>query len=571
MPTPVSRRAKDGFRTSIALVVLASLSFAQTHDDSAENVKPAAIPAAPMGWNSWNSFANLIDSKIAVQQAQAMVDSGMKAAGYQFVVVDEGWWKGARDGAGNIVVDARQWPALKPGQRAGDMSNLAQYIHSLGLKAGIYTDAGKSGCSFAGPDIGPKYPGTGSEDHYDQDFLQFARWGFDYVKVDWCGGAEEKRIGAVQYAEVARAIQKAERTTGHRIYFLICEWGSQNPWNWAPGVGGIVSDIWRTGGDIVAPVVEEAKDEAHLKRTATLKNVLSAFDAGMHPEAQHTGYYNDLDMMVIGMRGMQEDWDRVHKGLRAVSSAPLMVGADLTRLSKSNLALLTNPEVLALHNDPVGVQAIKVAEPGPGLQVWAKPLAKPGERAVVLLNRTESAAAVSVAWAQLGLAPAPAHVRDLFARRDAGRFDAAYTATVPAQDLVMLIVSGQERASVLYTATGGTELIGGAAAEPCRDCPGGRSVTIGGNKALSFRDVRSAKGPVFARVIYRSGARETVVGRLSVNAARSTGVAFPPTGGETRALTLYLSLRGENHPNDLEFTAPCGADVALEAISVSSW
>jgi len=542
MPTEVSRAA-------IALAALASLSFAQPHQNYAE-IKPAAIPGAPMGWNSWNSFANLIDSKIAVEQAQALVDSGMKAAGYQYVVIDEGWWKGARDGAGNIVVDPRQWPALKPGQRAGDMSNLAQYIHSLGLKAGIYTDAGRSGCSFAGPDIGPKYPGTGSEGHYDQDFLQFAKWGFDYVKVDWCGGAAEKRIGAVQYAEVAHAIEKAEKATGHGIYFSICEWGSQKPWNWAPGVGGIVSDIWRTGGDIVAPVVEEAKDEAHLKRMATLKNVLTAFDAGIHPEAQHTGYYNDLDMMVIGMRGMRENWDRVHMGLWAVSSAPLMVGADLTRLPKSSLAMLTNPEVLAVHNDPAGVQAIKVAEPAPGLQVWAKPLAKPGERAVVLLNRTASPAAISVTWAELGLASAPAQVRDLFAKRNAGRFDAVYTVTVPAQDLAMLTVSGQEKGAAFYSAAGDTEL-------------------IGGNKALSFRDVRSRKGATFVRVIYSSRARATVVGRLSVNAARSTGVAFPPTGGETRALTLYLLLRGENLPNNLEFSAPCGDEIALEGISVS--
>ena len=148
--------------------------------------------------------------------------------------------------------------------------------------------------------LGPKYNNTGSEGHYEQDFVQFSKWGFDYVKVDWCGGAEEKRPGAVQYAQVARAIQHAEKTTGRRLFLSICEWGSQNPWFWAPGVGGIESTVWRTGGDIIPPVVESLEDPEHAKRFITLKNVLDSFEAGMHPEAQHTGYYNDLDMMVMG-------------------------------------------------------------------------------------------------------------------------------------------------------------------------------------------------------------------------------------------------------------------------------
>ena len=538
---------------------------------SVVEAKAAAIPAAPMGWNSWNSFANLIDSRIAMQQAKALVDSGMKAAGYEYAVIDEGWWKGQRDRDGNIVVDPQQWPALRPGQKAGDMSNLAEYIHSLGLKAGIYTDAGKNGCGFAGPDLGPKYPGTGSEGHYDQDFLQFAKWGFDYVKVDWCGGAEEKLAGETQYAAVAKAIQKAEAATGRSLYLSICEWGSQKPWNWAPGVGGSTADIWRTGGDIVEPVVEAATDEAHLKRIVTLKNVLKAFDAGIHPEAQHTGYYNDLDMMVIGMRGMTEPWERVHMGLWAISGSPLMVGADLTRLKGPSLAMLTNAEILAVHNDLLGVQAIKVAEPKPGLQVWAKPMAQPGKRAVVLLNRTESAATVSVEWSQLGLASSLASVRSLFDARNVGQYNSAYGTTVQAGDLVMLAVSGQDNAGTLYSAAeAGNELAGGAVAEPCPDCPGGRSVTIGGKKSLVFRGVRSAT-PAFVRIIYRNNSKTAVVARLIVNESQTTAVAFTPTGKEQRALTLRLSLGDRDRLNVLDFAAPSGGAIALNAIVVSPW
>jgi Alpha galactosidase A len=148
----------------------------------------ACFCAAPMGWNSWNSFANIVNSEIVQQQAKALASNGLKEAGYEYVVIDEGWWLGERDAAGNIVVNPKQWPAIKSGQKDGDMANIADYIHSLGLKAGIYTDAGRDGCSMY-PDSGPKYMNTGSEGHYEQDFLQFSKWGFDYVKVDWCGGA----------------------------------------------------------------------------------------------------------------------------------------------------------------------------------------------------------------------------------------------------------------------------------------------------------------------------------------------------------------------------------------------
>ena len=141
-----------------------------------------------------------------MEQAKAMVSSGMKLAGYQYINIDEGWWLGARDASGNIVVEAKQWPALQPGEHDGDMSNIVKFIHAQGLKAGIYTDAGEAGCGFYGPDLGPPMPHTGSEGHYDQDFLQFAEWGFDYVKVDWCGGDHENLDPAVQYAEIAHAI-----------------------------------------------------------------------------------------------------------------------------------------------------------------------------------------------------------------------------------------------------------------------------------------------------------------------------------------------------------------------------
>ena len=248
---------------------------ATTHPSSHPMTRMAArqisVTPPPMGWSSWNSFSNTIDSKITMEQAKAMVLSGMKLAGYQYINIDEGWWLGSRDAKGNIVVEAKQWPALQPGEHDGDMSNIVRFIHAQGLKAGIYTDAGEAGCGFYGPDLGPSMPHTGSEGHYDQDFLQFAEWGFDYVKVDWCGGDHENLDPAVQYAEIAHAIHRAEIISGHRLYYSICNWGSKSPWTWAPGIGGVAADIWRTSGDIVAPIVANTNNG---NRKASIKGVL---------------------------------------------------------------------------------------------------------------------------------------------------------------------------------------------------------------------------------------------------------------------------------------------------------
>ena len=486
-----------------------------------------------MGWNSWNSFANIVNSEIVQQQANTLATNGMKEAGYQYVVIDEGWWLGERDATGNIVVNPKQWSAIRPGQKDGDMANIAAYIHSLGLKAGIYTDAGRDGCSMY-PDSGPKYMHTGSEGHYEQDFLQFSKWGFDYVKVDWCGGAKEKRSGAVQYAEVARAIQRAEKITGRPLFFSICEWGSQNPWVWAPGVGGIESTIWRTGGDIIPPVVESLHDAEHEKRVITLQNVLDSFNTGMHPEAQHTGYYNDLDMMVIGMRGMSEAMDRIHMGLWAIASAPLMVGSDLTRLSPASLSLLTNKDVLAIHNDPYSLQPIKVAEPFPGVQVWAKPMAVAGRRAVAILNRTDAAAQVKIDWSKLGLESAPRSLRDVWNRQAVAPSEATFN--VPAQDIVLLSLEGEDKKPAEYRAS---------------------ESEINGIQAMS--------APTFAQLEFVNNSGRVAVVRVKSTSGLSTALALPATTGlNTSTIGLILP----HGTADLAFDAQPGV---IRNLFVYSW
>lgn len=480
--------------------------------ESAAKQIPITLP--PMGWSSWNSFSNTVNSEIIMAQAKAIISTGMAKAGYQYINIDEGWWLGERDTDGNIVVDAKTWPALAPGERAGDMANIVRYIHSLGLKAGIYTDAGNDGCSMY-PDLGPVYQHTGSEGHYERDFLQFARWGFDYVKVDWCGGDKEKLDPAVQYAEIARAISMAESATGHPLFFSICEWGKDSPSTWAPNVGGAIADIWRTSGDIVTPIVAHNKFSGRL---ASFSGVLSNFDQGVHPEAQHTGYYNDPDMMVIGMPGLTDAQNRTHMSLWSISGAPLLVGADLTKLSDTTLATLTNPEVLAVDQDALGLQGVKVATYGDGLEVWSKALSTPGERAVLMLNRTGEGMSIKVNWSDLGLPDSTsATVRDVWAHRDLGSLNGSYSTTVPALDAVMLIVHGSDWNLTEYSASASEAEMANGTTTP-------RNLTV------SFTQVASHEPMARVRIAYINSDNSSRFAELRVNGRTATRIAFPPTG-----------------------------------------
>ncbi len=471
----------------------------------------------------------------------------MAKAGYQYVNIDEGWWLGERDGAGNIVVPAKAWPAIKPGERDGDMSNIVRAIHGMGLKAGIYTDAGMDGCSMY-PDLGPVYQHVGSEGHYEQDFLQFAQWGFDYVKVDWCGGDKEKLDPAVQYAEVARAIAKAEAATGRRLYFSLCEWGKNNPWTWAANVGGAPADIWRTSGDIVAPIVPHQK---YSGRLASFPGVLSNFDQGVHPEAEHTGFYNDPDMMVVGMPGLTDAQSRVHMSLWAISGAPLLVGADLTTMSEATRATLTNADVLAVDQDSLGLQGVKAASYGDGLEVWSKALTTPGERAVLLLNRTGDAVSITAHWADLGLdTTAAATVKDVWAGKELGSFNAAYSATVQPNDAVMVIVRGSEGKMNTYRPSAGAEVSKG--------------------HEVNFTQVAARVPMARVRITYSNPDKAPRYAELRVNGQIATRVAFAPTGSGNSlgAVWVEAPLDRTGAANVLNFSAICDPGPAIESIAV---
>jgi hypothetical protein len=544
---------KYAIRAFLATAALcaAMSGFAQT------SPKQVSVPPPPMGWSSWNSFSNTVNSEIVMSQAKAMVSSGMAKAGYQYINIDEGWWLGERDAEGNILVDHAAWPAIEDKEDSGDMRNIVRFIHSQGLKAGIYTDAGMDGCSTVGPDLGPSYPHTGSEGHYEQDFLQFAKWGFDYVKVDWCGGDKENLDPAVQYAEIAQAIARAEAITGHTLYFSICNWGKNSPWTWAPNIGGVKAAIWRTGGDIVAPIVAGTKNA---DRKAELKEVLREFDQAQHPDAQHTGFYNDPDMMVVGMPGLTELQNRVHMSLWAISGGPLLAGADLSKLTPADLATLTNPEVLAIDQDPLGLQSYKVASPAKGLEVWSKPLTTPGERAVLLLNRTGAAEEIGFHWNDLGLrSDGEATVRDPWERKDIGQFVGNYSAPVPAEDAVLLIVLGKEGATTLAFPD---EMKGSASFA--------LSVPLGPRQQATFSKIGSRLPVARARITYSNPGKVDRVAELRVNDRAATRIIFPPTGaeGSFAFVSIECTLDIAGRKNVLSFSSPLDAGPAIQSISI---
>jgi len=529
------------FRKPFLLALIFSVA-ASTFAQSAPKPTPPQ-PLPPLGWSSWNSFSNTINSAITQSQADAMHASSLAKAGYQFINIDEGWWLGERDAEGNIVVDPKAWPAIAPGEKPGDMANIVRYIHAKGLKAGIYTDAGKNGCSMY-PDLGPAYWNVGAEGHYEQDFLQFARWGFDYVKVDWCGGDKEGLDPAVQYAEIARAIDRAAKLTGNRLYYSICNWGRQNPASWGPGIGGSHQAIWRTSDDIVAPVVAGSINES---RKVAFDKMLHNFDLGIHPEAQHTGFYNDPDMMVLGMPGLSPSQNRLHLALWAISAAPLLIGADLTRLDPETTAALANPTLVAIDQDPLGLQSVKVKELGPGLEIWSKYLAGSGRRAVVLLNRTYFPAPFAMNLADLGLTDAKATVRDLWANRDLPVSSGKVEAVVPAQDGILLTVEGGEGEFHSYQPT----------AQPG---------ALAAEQTLFAALPQGSQPWKQIRIHYQNKTAASQLVELFVNGQTGTRISLPPTGADSATVWIEANFDRPTSKNQITFTNING--VSVEALDV---
>jgi alpha-galactosidase len=355
----------------------------------------------PMGWNSWNKFACNVSEELIKQVADAMATNGMKDAGYQYIVIDD-CWQVDRDPQGNILADAKRFPS--------GIKALADYIHSKGLKFGIYSDAGTLTCQ--------KRPG--SRGYEFQDARQYAAWGVDYVKYDWCSTSTQNQQAS--YSIMRDAMEKSARP----MVFSLCEWGSSRPWLWAKDVG----NLWRTTGDI--------QDCWDCKRDWGGMGFVHILDlqAGLESYAG-PGHWNDPDMLEVGNGGMTTTEYRSHFSLWCILAAPLIAGNDIRTMSPEIADILKNKEVIAVDQDPLGSQGRRVKREG-DVEVWAKQLAD-GGRAVALLNRGATETKISVSWSDIGYPDyLPASVRDLWALKDIGKVTGIFSAPVASHGGVMV-------------------------------------------------------------------------------------------------------------------------------------
>jgi alpha-galactosidase len=390
------KSAALNFLLAVVCLLASALSYAQS---------PPVAATPPMGWNSWNHFASKVDDAVIRAQADAMVASGMRDAGYLYINIDD-TWEGERDTRG-IIHSNSKFP---------DMKALADYVHSKGLKIGIYSSPGAKTCAgFAG-----------SYGHEDQDAATYAAWGMDYLKYDLCSFRDiMATAGSLEAANkmMVAAYEKmrdALRKTGRPIVYSFCQYGDDAVWRWAPSAGG---NLWRTTGDI--------------NDTYNRMAEIGFGQAGLAKFAG-PGHWNDPDMLEVGNGGMNAQEYRTHMSLWAILAAPLLAGNDLSAMKPDTIALLTNREVIAIDQDPAGKQGDRVWAEGP-LEVWARPLAD-GSKAVGLFNRHDGTLAMQVDFAEFGFKDSP-KVRDVWQAKDLGRVQSPYKVEIPTHGVILLRVS----------------------------------------------------------------------------------------------------------------------------------
>jgi alpha-galactosidase len=352
---------------------------------AAQDTQLARTP--PMGWNDWYQYECKVSDSIMRANADALVSNGMKAAGYVYVNIDD-CWQGKRDEKGFI----------HPNERFPEMKALGDYIHSQGLKFGIYSSPGPKTCG--------NY--EGSYKHEEQDAQTYAQWGVDFVKYDWCSAAQVYKPEEMQGAY--RKMHDAIKRTGRPMVYSLCQYGLEAVWHWGPDVGG---NMWRTTDDI-------GGDYDRVSLFGFQHNGLDTFVG--------PGHWNDPDILQIGIGKLSNDEGRTQMTLWSLLAAPLLAGNDLTRMTPETLEILTNPEVIAVDQDSLGAAARRIWQEGPS-EVWMRPLAD-GSKAVGFFNRSGSPLPISVRFATIGLGHS-AGVRDLWARKDLGTIQDRYTTDVP--------------------------------------------------------------------------------------------------------------------------------------------
>lgn len=361
-------------------------------------------PIPPMGWNGWNHFrcSEKVNESLVKQIADAMVSSGMKAVGYRYINLDD-CWQVARDRFGTIVPDIHKFP--------NGMRSLGEYIHSKGLLFGIYTSAGRTTCE--------KRPG--SFGYEQQDVNTYASWGVDYVKVDWCG--IDYLDTETQYKKWRQVIEKTGRPMVLSIAIADIEKIDHNDvWKWGHGIG----HMWRTTRDIIDywPDILRIIDEN------------SQYSKFSGPNG-----WNDADMLQVGNGNMTIEEYRTHFTMWAMMASPLIAGNDIRNMSSDIRNTLTNKDVIAIDQDPLGIQAKKIAESGTGQEVWIKQLARKNTYAVSVVNRADQDASYTISWQTIGVGSVKVRVVDVWAKQDRGISTLQYEVKLPVHGTVLLVVT----------------------------------------------------------------------------------------------------------------------------------
>jgi alpha-galactosidase len=380
----------------------------------ADTAAPLLAPTPPMGWMSWNQFGAEVSDRLLCEMADAMISSGMKAAGYEYICIDD-LWHGGRGRDGALFPDPKRFPR--------GIKAVADYMHSKGLKLGIYTDAAEKTCA--------KQPG--SLGYEEQDARTFAEWGVDYLKVDYCFAPEDVETATARYSAMIQAIRKTRRP----IVFSVCEWGPREPWLWAPKIG---AQLWRTGWDI-RDIWEGEYNDDHLGITNIIDRQADL------AEYAGPGHWNDPDMLIVGLNGKgrytsrkgfpapNETEYRSHMSLWCLMAAPLHATCDLRRMDPVTREILTAPEIIAINQDRLGKQARRTIKDR-DLEVWKKPLSG-GEYALGLLNRGRETHELKLKWSDIGL-PGAWAVRNVWSRADLGILHDSITAQIASPETRVL-------------------------------------------------------------------------------------------------------------------------------------
>jgi alpha-galactosidase len=373
----------------------------------------------PMGWNSWNTFGYNINEAVVRETADALVSSGLKDHGYHYIVIDDCWSvREGRDSNGNLIPDPEKFP--------NGIKALADYVHNLGFKIGIYSDAAEQTCSG--------FPGSlGFE---DQDAQLWASWDIDFLKYDYCHAPLfDQAIAIERYTRMGEAL----RNTGREILFSLCEWGNQNPHLWGRKVGG---HMWRVSGDVYDSWVN-----INMNGWQSIGIDISIDIANDLHEYGGPGSWNDLDMLVVGLKGkgqiagtgMSFVEYQTHMSMWCMACSPLMIGCDIRKLDSDTATLLMNREVLDVNQDSLGIPAKRVKQIGSS-EIWTKRLAD-SSVAVAVINRGSRNQAVTVKASDIGLLDSPKLARNLWTEKEFADFKVELPLNIAAHETILLKVS----------------------------------------------------------------------------------------------------------------------------------